>query len=107
MKNLNGNGKLIAGLLLGAAAGATLGILFAPSEGEKTRKKINKDVDKFSNEVANKFNHEVETFKNKANNLLASTRPKPFAKQAEEGVEKAEKIANDLKSEAKDKANSK
>ncbi|MEO7210197.1 MAG: YtxH domain-containing protein [Chitinophagaceae bacterium] len=33
-------GKLIAGILAGAAAGAILGILFAPDKGEETRSKI-------------------------------------------------------------------
>ncbi len=106
MKNLGGNGKLITGILLGAVSGAVMGLLFAPSEGQKTRKKISKDVDKFSNDVANKFNHEVDVFKNKANSLLASTKPKPFAEQAKEGVDKAEKIANEIKTEAKDNLNS-
>lgn len=106
MRNLNSNTKMFTGIILGAVTGAALGILFAPSEGQKTRKKISEDLDKFSSDTLNKLNHETELLKNKINGLLASSDAESLANKAEEGIEKAEKMANDVKSEAKDNANS-
>lgn len=40
MENTNDIGKIIAALLVGAAIGGALGILYAPNKGAKTRKKL-------------------------------------------------------------------
>ena len=37
---MSSSGKIITGILAGAAVGAILGILFAPDKGSETRKKI-------------------------------------------------------------------
>ena len=48
--------KVLTGFFLGAVAGTAAGILFAPSSGQKTRKKIGKQLDHFKED----FTHDVE-----------------------------------------------
>jgi gas vesicle protein len=59
MENSNNTGKLIGALLVGAAIGGVLGILFAPDKGSETRKKI-----------ANKAGELTDPFKEKLNAFL-------------------------------------
>ena len=40
------NGNLLVGFIIGALAGATLGILFAPKSGRETREDIARNTDK-------------------------------------------------------------
>jgi gas vesicle protein len=54
MKNENTNAKLIGALLVGAAIGGALGILFAPEKGSVTRKKIAGKTDDLAQELKNK-----------------------------------------------------
>ncbi|WP_312696468.1 YtxH domain-containing protein, partial [Sphingobacterium mizutaii] len=38
------NGKIVTALLAGLAAGAVLGIIFAPEKGSETREKLNESL---------------------------------------------------------------
>jgi gas vesicle protein len=49
-------GKLIAGILVGAAAGALIGVLFAPDKGSETRKKIMRKGEDYKDAVNDTFN---------------------------------------------------
>jgi gas vesicle protein len=51
---MNTNGKILAAVAAGIAAGAVLGILFAPDKGTETRKKINEQGKKMTDALRSK-----------------------------------------------------
>ena len=53
---MNTTGKILTAFAVGAAAGAILGILFAPDKGSETRQKISEQGKKFADSVKEKFN---------------------------------------------------
>jgi len=53
---MNTTGKILTAFAVGAAAGAVLGILFAPDKGSETRHKISEQGKKFVDSVREKFN---------------------------------------------------
>lgn len=58
-------GKVLLGLLAGVAAGALLGVLFAPDKGSFTRKKISKKSEEYAEGLTEKFNEFLDTLKDK------------------------------------------
>jgi gas vesicle protein len=84
--------KLLAGILLGAAAGAVLGVLFAPDKGTETRKKIAKKGSDFSDSVKSKFNELGEALQEKYDSIRG---------EANDIIEKGKDKAQDAKNEAK------
>ena len=63
MENSNNTAKLIGVLLLGAAVGGALGILFAPAKGSDTRKKLAGKSDDLTDAIKEKFNDFLEEIK--------------------------------------------
>ena len=63
MENSNNTGKMIGALLIGAAIGGALGILFAPDKGSETRKKLVGKADDLTDNLKEKFSSLFEEAK--------------------------------------------
>jgi gas vesicle protein len=59
------SGKLLLGVLGGVAAGALLGILFAPDKGSNTRKKISQKGEDYAEELQEKFDEFLDSISGK------------------------------------------
>lgn len=62
--------KVVLGILGGVAAGALMGILFAPEKGSKTRKKIADKSKGFADDMKGKFEELYVDVTDKYENLL-------------------------------------
>lgn len=58
-------GKILLGVLAGVAAGALLGVLFAPDKGKVTRKKVAMKADEYADGLREKFNEYMDTISEK------------------------------------------
>lgn len=63
--------KVVVGLIGGLAAGAVLGILFAPDKGSNTRKKIAKKSNGMKENLKDNFNDFLSNVEDKYNNLTS------------------------------------
>jgi gas vesicle protein len=59
------SGNFLWGLVAGAAAGAILGVLFAPDKGTDTRQKIAKKSGEYADAIKGKFNDYLHTIAKK------------------------------------------
>jgi len=63
-------GKALLGLLAGVAAGALIGILFAPDNGTATRKKIAKKGKDYADDLTVKLNDLMEDVSEKVDSVV-------------------------------------
>jgi len=88
------NGKVFWGIVTAAAAGAVIGLLFAPEEGTQTRKKIKKRT----NSLASELIEALEKSKEKAVSSAEDLKDKG-QKYKNDITDKAEELADDAADE--------
>lgn len=79
------SGKVLLSVVAGAAAGALVGILFAPHRGTVTRKKISRQSGAYANGVKEKLNEIVDSITEKLEKVRSEA-----TEYAEQKVHKTE-----------------
>lgn len=85
-----GLGKILVGVIAGAAAGAILGVLFAPAKGSVTRRRIARNSADYADDATEKLNkyvdaitEEYDTIKDGVMDLVGKGKDKVASVKAE------------------------
>ncbi|MCF4101815.1 YtxH domain-containing protein [Gillisia sp. M10.2A] len=90
-------GKLLVGLVSGAAAGAALGILFAPKKGKDTRKQITDTSEDYIQGAKGKFNEFADNLSHKVEAVKAKTKANLSKSTSEQKVNEAKAAIHEMK----------
>jgi len=88
---MNSTGKVLFGVLAGAAAGVLLGVLFAPEKGSTTRRKITETSNDYTDELKDKFDEFLSSLNEKFDAVKANA--KDFAEKGKSKYEEMKKTA--------------
>lgn len=76
-------GKIVLGVLSGAAAGAVAGMLFAPKKGTDTRKRIADKSNEYMYETKSKFNDLADNLSHRYDTVKSKVRGKSRRMEAQ------------------------
>lgn len=93
MENLNGTVKVISAVVVGALAGAALGILFAPEKGYRTRRNLMNGAKDLADDLVQRIKDEASVLRSKADDLeeLAKEKFEEMTSSAKQDIEEAVK----------------
>lgn len=80
---MNDNSKVLVGLLVGLAAGAALGLLFAPEKGSDTRDKLNESLKDLGDSIKDKAAEEINNLASLKDKVVDSIKSKLRDKEEE------------------------
>lgn len=73
---MNDNSKVLIGLLAGLAAGAALGLLFAPEKGSETRDKLSQSLKDLGDAIKDKAADEINNLGSLKDKVVSSVKSK-------------------------------
>lgn len=73
---MNDNSKVFVALLVGLAAGAALGVLFAPDKGNETRDKLAESLKNLGDSIKETASAEIENLMNLKDKVVGNIKSK-------------------------------
>ena len=73
---MNDNSKVLIGLLAGLAAGAALGLLFAPEKGSETRDKLSQSLKDLGDSIKDRAADEINNLTSLKDKVVDSVKSK-------------------------------
>jgi len=73
---MNDNSKVVIALLAGLAAGAALGLLFAPDKGSETRDRLSESLKDFGDAIKEKAANEIDNLSSLKDRVVDSIKGK-------------------------------
>jgi len=73
---MNDNSKVLIGLLTGLAAGAALGLLFAPEKGSETRDRLNQSLKDLGDSIKERAAEEIDNLTSLKEKVVTSVKSK-------------------------------